>query len=286
MAQTLASTFKVPMKGDNGEEVAALSFGISRQKRRLDEISQELEDMSPVTENKRGRRDQVTSHQSSAKYYDEDWECQTKRVLDTFAELQKKILDEEDPKGSGRSSQYGDTLDSSMSSKLLWSAKQDLNTLMEFMKQADDSAIFQPDIKEIQHERGKNDETAVLLCKEVLEPTNIDLQLDVAGPRNANHCLDASLLECHETLASCNGEKIQGGALEEKDHAFIAEATERSIPEESSPVARAEDRSRGSKRTSILDIALIRGLTRLIRRKALDLSKRRLENNKPDLASR
>jgi hypothetical protein len=300
MPQTPASTstFKVPMKGDNGEDVAALSFGISCHKRRHPDeiISQErkrkLEDMSPTaTEIKRSLALR-SGTRGEANYYDEDWECQTKRVLDTFAELQNKILDEEDPKGSGNTSQYRNTLrvddDSSMSSKLLWSAKQDLSTLMDFMKQTDDSAMFQPDTKEIKHEYRDNDKTSALLCKELLEPTNIDLQLEVdgAGPRNANRCSDASLLECHETLASCNGEEIQGGLLQETNDAFIAEATERSITKESSPVARAEDKSRGSNRTNVNDVALIRGLTRLIRRKALELSKRRLAKNKPDNASR
>lgn len=269
--QTPQSTLKIPMTTDNGKEVVALAFGVARQKRK------DLVNTLAASGNKRGRRD-LNGAGGSAEKHQEDFESQTKIVKDTFAEVQKKLLNQ------GKTSGDPGDQDLSMSSLLIQLVRKDLCTLAECMNRVDDNTTSQSETKIIQNEDWKYDEAAALLCDEALVPTTTDF---LYGDSNENH-LEDSLLECNETMTSREGENMNGTRSDRSD-TFPDSYSEQSENKESScPIQLTGNETNASKRDIVKDIALIQGLTRIIRRKALDLTKRRLANQNtgnPDIFS-
>jgi hypothetical protein len=240
------SALAVPMRDGNGTEIAALAFGLSGQKRQVKRCPDGQHSdfqKSPGAESLK-KKSRLTRDGRNVQF-----DLQAEKIKKTFEEIQKKLLADNHLNENGGTSQNSDTAASSLSSKLLRSVRKDMRTLEEYVTRAEVDIRLDIDTgREDTSQQTVDENAADLLCREEFEPP---LELDASNSGNENQDPGESALECHEELDGLD-----------KGYAEISSSTkvgfERMSTESILVVAR--------------DVAMIRGLTQIIRKKTIELS--------------
>jgi hypothetical protein len=263
---------KVPMKGKNNEEIPLLAFGIAREKRRLDEVLRESEGDIATSARSQGKDEHKRQSNNGLGLPSSDGLRETfeqVKMKETFEQMKMKAL-EDKQNGSTRASFQ----ESRLVDRLFQSAKSDLGTLVKYVEQAEASSMIDRlDGKAPHSGHEDDDEAAELLCTEILEPLKAADAKDAEDSRDTSRDSEDSLLECKETLDDWNEVMVPSETQQDSS--------------ETSNSKREEDTSAPEPQVSIArDVAIIRGLTRLIQTKALESARLRIAKEKIGHASR
>jgi hypothetical protein len=193
------------------------------------------------------------------------WERQVKRVRATFDGVRDELSKEDGPENGPSGKELDEWKARFEGSVLYKTVNQDLHHVMALMKQAEQNASEMIGREEQKRDRIlSKEEKSLLECTEELEPTIVDLEFGPPSPQKTpqprENAGSKSKAENDDndrlSLLTCDEE------LEGPESA--------NIPSESAPrnltIALAQD------------VALIRGLTQIVRRQTLEMTRRRMAN--------
>jgi hypothetical protein len=240
------SALAVPMRDGNGTEIAALAFGLSGQKR---QVQRSLDGQQSDFQKSRIAESLKKKSRLTRDGRNGQFDLQAEKVKKTFEEIQMKLLADNHLNENGEKAQNSDTAASSLSSKLLQSVRKDMKTLEEYVTRAEVGIRLAMETSREDTSQQTVDEKAVdLLCREELEPY---LRLGASNSENENQDPGELALECHEELDGLD-----------KGHAKISSSSKVGI----------QRKSTESRIEVARDVATIRGLTQIIRKKTIELS--------------